>query len=372
MRTKRPTAHSGVSEVVGTILVLLITVIIFSAIIVWVFTIPTPTSSERVDIDGRLSGLYAGSTWTGAQVNLTHRGGDSLFKGSTRVFLTIDNTTHILNTKGTHFDGVSVKSYGIGGPDEIWNIGETWAYLNETILEDAQVSVMVVDLDKGLVLWDKNLLGVAGPKGPVFLDKWVDSDPSTPSRDRVNQGDAFTLYARVIDPDSDLNDQSVWAYLTFGTGGAPLGYVQLVDNGDSGAGDRTAADGIFSRSLSWAASKSWDGGIIILNATDDLGHETESRLILSVGEEGGGPGEGSGPDDLSLGSDLQKWDIFEATEWDVKGFDANSTRTFMKGETVVVVVASQYLKNVDYINSFDLHDPAVLPAAPNRLWKPTL
>ncbi|MFQ5838642.1 MAG: type IV pilin, partial [Thermoplasmata archaeon] len=33
---------SGVSEVVGTILVLLITVIIFSSIIVWVYSIPTP------------------------------------------------------------------------------------------------------------------------------------------------------------------------------------------------------------------------------------------------------------------------------------------------------------------------------------------
>ncbi len=348
----------------GTVLVLLITVIIFSSIILWVFTLPTPTSSGRVDIDGRLTGIYQGGSWAGATVNLTHRGGDNLFEGSTRVLLTIDNRTHVFVVRGMHFDGISVKSYGINGPDQTWNIGETWGYLNQTISESAQVAVMVVDIDKGLVLWDKSLLGVAGPKGPVFLDKWVDSDPTTTTRDRVNEGDTFTLYARVIDPDSDLNEASVWAYLTFGTGGVPLGYVQLVDNGDSGAGDKTAGDGTFSRSLSWVASKSWDGGIIILNATDDMGHESKSRLILSVGT-GGAPGPSeSGPDDLSLGGDLQKWDIFEANDWDANRYDANSTRTFLKGQTVVVVVASQYLKNVDQKNVFNVYDPAVLPARP--------
>jgi hypothetical protein len=354
---KRRFDRSGVSEVVGTILVLLITVIIFSSIIVWVYTIPTPTSKDRVSVDGQLSGIYVGGAWKGAYINLTHQGGDDLVEGSTRVFLTINNKTEVLGTKGTIFDGVSVKEYGVEGPDSTWSIGETWTYLNESIPEGAQVSVLVVDIDRGIVLWSKDLLGAAGSQAPIFLDKWVDSDPATNTRDPVKPDDKFTLYAKVMDPDSDLNPESVWAYLTFGFNGTPLGYVQLVDNGDSIAGDKVANDGIFTRALSNKAQKSWDGGIIILNATDTGGRETETRLILKVIDTGTSTTATSGPGSLTFGSEVQRYDIFEADDWDTNGWDATSTRTFTKGLTIVTVVATKTISSPDLKNSFILWDP---------------
>ncbi len=357
MLKRRAFKRSGVSEVVGTILVLLITVIIFSSIIVWVYTIPTPTSTGRITVDGRLEGVYQGGVWSGAYINLTHMGGDNLLNSSTRVFLNIDNQTHVLRNKGNHFDGVSVKLYGIDGADATWSIGEKWSYLNETIPEGAEVSVMIVDLDRGVVLWDKGLLGTAGSHAPIFLDKWVDADSSTATRDPVKPDDKFTLYAKVVDPDSDLNPQSVWAYLTFGFNGTPLGYVQMVDNGDTVAGDKVAGDGVFTRALTYKAQKTWDGGIIILNATDTSDREAKTRLVLGILDIGTRPTVTTGPGTLTFGSDLQRYDIFEADDWDDNGWSATSTRVFTKGQSVVVVVASKTITKPDLKDSFMLWDP---------------
>ncbi len=360
MLRKRPFDQSGVSEVLGTILVLLITVIIFSSIILWVYTIPTPTARGRVSFEGSLTGLFDAGAWNGAYINLTHLGGDDLPASSTRIYLTIGNRTEVLQTKGTIFDGVSLKNYGVKGPDAHWNIGEDWIYLNESIPQDALVSVIVVDLDRGVVLWDEALLGAPGSQAPIFLDKWVDSDPSTATRDTVKVDDKFTLYAKIIDPDADLNSESVWAYLTFGLYGTPLGYVKMVDNGDSLAGDKTAGDGVFSRSLTYAALKRWDGGIIILNATDLGGHETKTRLILKV-TDFGSIVIPEGPEGLTFHSNLQRFDIYNETAWDDAKYNAESTRTFKKGETVVVVVASKYLPNLDLSNALRLYDVATTP-----------
>ena len=197
MLPRRPRDHRGVSEVIGTILILLITVILFSTIVVWVFTLPTPRAAANVGIDGGLEGRSVAGSGSGAYVNLTHLGGDDLLDTNTRVYLTIDNLTHTFRTQGSHFDGVSVKPYGVNGPDVHWNIGETWSYENETIPQTAVISVLVVDAVRGTVLWDQVLLGEGGERLPVFLDKWVASEPSSPSRDPVRIDDTFSIYARV-------------------------------------------------------------------------------------------------------------------------------------------------------------------------------
>ena len=303
--------HRGVSEVIGTILILLITVIIFSSITLWVHTLPAPTAREDISFDGHLAGNYSAGSWNGAYVNLNHVGGGDLHEGSTRIYLTIDSTTEVLKTRGTFFDGFNVKEYGVEGSDTTWNIGETWSYLNESIPEDAQVSVIVVDLERGVILWQKALLGVNESRRPIFLDKWVDSDPSTATRDPVKVNDTFALYAKVVDPDSDLNAQSVWAYLTFGPLG-PLGYTQLLDNGNATVGDKVAGDGIFSRSLAYPANASWDGGIIILNATDMEGNEMASRLILQIARPG--PSGPQGPQGRIEG---EFWEYIGANQIDL-------------------------------------------------------
>ena len=81
---------SGVSEVIGTILILGMTVALFAAIIVWVASIPTPPTSVRLEVDGQLLPLKDSSgNWAGVNVTITHRGGESLDYIATRVYLRI-------------------------------------------------------------------------------------------------------------------------------------------------------------------------------------------------------------------------------------------------------------------------------------------
>ncbi len=368
VRQRLRSNHSGVSEVIGTILILLITVILFSTIVVWVFTLPTPRAGINVSFEGDLSGNYVGGIWQGASVNLVHLGGGDLNEGGTRVYLTIDADTEVLKTRGTFFDGMSLKTYGVEDPDGVWRIGADWSYLNETIPQGADVSVLVVDLDKGIVLWTENLSGIGGEDAPVFLDKWFDSDTSTANRDPISPGDLFTVFAHVIDVDDDLNPASVWAYLTFGTSGVPLGYIQLLDDG--GSGDQVANDGVFTRQLPYTAQQNWDGGIIILNATDTGGRESATRLILRVGLPTGGGGffpfggtwnstlGGIGQGDSGPNGD-QGWNIYNATGLPSAGDPAGSpTRVFAPGETVYVIVRATTIHNAANINSFLLRDAA--------------
>lgn len=348
MLRRRQLAHAGVSEVVGTILVLLITVIIFSSIIIWVYNLPTPTATDRIAFSGELTGVYAAGTWDGVRVNLTHLGGEPLNDVSTRIYLTVDNETLVLRNRGTDAFG---RPYGINGPDPTWDIGEVWSYRNATIPPTASVSVMVADVERGVVLWDDALLGAGGTDPPVFLDKWVDGDLTTGlTRDPAVEGSSWTLFARIVDPDGDLNPASVHAWVTFGTGSCASGeWYPLTAVGTD----------TFRRTFSCPAQKAWDGGLIILNATDAGGRESKTRAILRVVDSGievTGP-NASDPFSLDFGSATQRYDFFEASEWDQLRWDAEGRRNFTKGEAVAVIVATKSIPNPDIRNEFILWDP---------------
>lgn len=88
----------------------------------------------------------------------------------------------------------------------------------------------------------------------------------------------------------------------------------------------------------------------------------QTRLVLKVIDFGSIVSQG--PQDLSLGSNLQRFDIFNETEWNSERYNAVGTRIFKKGETVVVIVASKHLPNTDLANRFRVYDVNQNPAAP--------
>src|SRR3989449_8803817 len=53
--------ESGISEVIGTILILAMTVVLFSTIIIWVSNIPTPVAQGRLDVASEMDPMYNGS-----------------------------------------------------------------------------------------------------------------------------------------------------------------------------------------------------------------------------------------------------------------------------------------------------------------------
>src|SRR2546427_12184271 len=85
---------SGVSEVIGTILILSMTVVLFSVIIIWVGSIPTPVAQSRLDLRSQMDPIYNGAgVEVGVNIMLTHQGGEAIAPVPTIIFESLQRGT---------------------------------------------------------------------------------------------------------------------------------------------------------------------------------------------------------------------------------------------------------------------------------------
>src|SRR2546426_415356 len=361
----------AVSEVIGTILILGMTVSLFAVIIIWVTSIPTPAANTRLELDGTLIPLKdANNNWAGVNITITHRGGESMNFVDARVYLTITKatgayTTEILRLKGTIAWGPNAgQPYGLmDGVDNTWNINERWGITNKTVAPTDKINAAVVDITRSIILWSEDILGPAGSHPPLFLEKWADGNPDTPATFETPQtGSPFTIYARVSDEDGDLKSVNATLTIFYGTPDPCKTPQRMYDDGPNG--DRQAGDGIWTlqRECMIPTNLTWDGSIVLFSATDGK-FVTTSRMTLHVvlgpaglGGGGGGGGTSGRPPNLRYNG-LQGYNIFNATQWDSKEFAAQETRTFKGTERVVVVIGSLLLKDAVGRDTFYLFDP---------------
>ena len=100
--------HGGVSEVIGTILTLSITVVLFSSIILMVDEFPAPGDNVYSDFTATIE---PESDWAGgAYIHVTNTGGQQMTGNWTVIVMAIDNYTYTLKTKGS----LGGYNYGIG------------------------------------------------------------------------------------------------------------------------------------------------------------------------------------------------------------------------------------------------------------------
>ena len=290
--------RSAVSEVVGTILILAMTVSLFAVIIIWVTSMPTPSAATRIELDGQLIPLRSPTgEWAGVNVTITHRGGEAVGYATTRVYLVFEKasgtrTTEILRLKGTITYGPNAGDpYGlIDGNDNTWNINERWSVVNKTVGPQDKITAEVVDISMSVILWSEQILGPAGSHPPIFLEKWADRDPETSTLEVPWTGDYFTIYASVTDADHDLKSVNGTLTIFYGTPSPCKLPQKMFDDGTNG--DKLASDGIWtlSRECMWPTNLSWDGSIVLFTATDGT-FLTTSRMVLHVilGPGGTGP-----------------------------------------------------------------------------------
>ena len=314
--------ESGVSEVIGTIMILGITVVLFSTIILWVTSIPTPTTQTRLDMESTLNPVYnAGGTEIAINVTIRHLGGDKLLALSTRVYVTTQSGSGPVKT-----DIVTLHAYNgllatpnglVDGTDSNWDAGERWAYKNFSLRSTDLIQVTIVDITKSVVEWSSAINATTGARPPVFVQKWADGNPSTSGTDPVIERGGFAVYAQVIDPDGDLNMNSVFATLSswFGTGNACESPQQMRDDGV--APDRVAGDGIFTLANVCTNAPfpnlNWDQSIVLFNATDKKSNVATSRIILAVQPAAGGSGTGGSTTWPYIGFAQVVWNGFWVT-----------------------------------------------------------
>ena len=132
MKIKR--ADDAVSEILGTILLLLIVVTVFSGIYIFFSAPPSDIPQPFVTITGKMEGT---------NISLTHRGGDSL-PLSSLLYVTVGNSTNS-TIVGDCLDNASKD-------DGQWNIGEKLKY-SAGCIANQEVRVLITDVDSNSALF---------------------------------------------------------------------------------------------------------------------------------------------------------------------------------------------------------------------------
>lgn len=283
---------SGVSEVLGTILILAMTVTLFSVVILWVSNVPTPSSQTRQDMLSTMTPIYdVSGNEIGVDITITHGGGEALQPALTMIYVTDQRGSNPPQTDivSLHlYNGLLANPNGlVDGTNSVWDIGERWDYKNFLDRSSDTITVTIVDTARSLIIWSGPTTPPAGTRPPIFLSVWTDGLCRTIQPAPVQAGLGFCLYATVMDPDGDLNTASVYATLTawYGSGTVCATPLQMRDNGVPP--DGKAGDGIFSLGLNGCMNPpypplSWAGSYILLNATDFKGHKAQTRILLNV------------------------------------------------------------------------------------------
>lgn len=328
--------RKGVSEIIGNLLVLGITVSLFSAVIYWIGTMPAPPTRGKVNLSASLNLLPAG----GGYVNITHQGGQSLRAGSTVVQLLINAS----------FVRLGLADGGLPGD---WKVGGMWSWFNSSIYSSSTVTLWVINNLTNSVVLQVNLLGGKGSFPPFITD--VTTSPSP-----IAAGDTMRFRVRVTDINGDLNASSVYANLA----NLGLGSVQMSD---------PDGDGTF-ESPALTAAAGWDGIVVAFNASDMTGAVDARQYTVSISRTIVGPAGPPGPaggnatfngslpynyTDMDSGG-TSGYDIFNASGLATR----SGTRVFSAGETVYVHVASIVLWNLRMENSLILYNTSFLKVEP--------
>ena len=133
--------NEAVSDIVGTVLLLGMTVALFSVLCIGVLSYPSSPSEPAVNLVGTIDGdsLY-----------IEHGGGEALDL-DTKVIITIDDLQPVPKIVG---DLLADEN-----SDNKWNIGEELVYRIDGSLGAKQVKITVVDTESNSVIMQGSLKG---------------------------------------------------------------------------------------------------------------------------------------------------------------------------------------------------------------------
>ena len=342
--------NKGVSEIVGTILMLAITVVLFSSIMVFVTNMPMPVQRPTADF------LSSFDISTDPPVlTLTHNGGEPLSDYNTVILVVIDGTS-------------KVGYYATGTSEARWSIGNSWTFYDfHDYGPNTSLEAMVIDMKSNSQVWAGKISASSGNNAPIILQRWADADTSTLTPDPIRESDTgFTVYVRAIDPDvpPDLPDAGVWLN------------ASSVSESPHMAG--TTSGGVWAFTFSGiaeGAASSYDGKPLFIHAMDTAGHETVETFLLDVQQPdisqtyntynntGTDLGDSGLPLWLKYVNEDQGYVILGEDEskrvdgrsWGVKA-DVNDPKTsFTAGEEWVFIrVGSLRLKSIQGINNLSV------------------
>ena len=179
--------EKGVSEVLGSILVLLITVTLFSSVFYYVSTMPTPKSGTYSEFDAKLKYIGSGANMY-AIITVKNVGGESLENDRTKFIVVIDGV--IKRHELSEFGNQSFAH------DNYFSQGEEFTYYSKwdgvKVTASSTIAVMLYDDANSRVIWTQTLHGHANLPGIVI---GIMSNPQP-----IMLGKYAVVKAIVIDP----------------------------------------------------------------------------------------------------------------------------------------------------------------------------
>jgi hypothetical protein len=252
--------EGGVSEVIGNILILMMTVVLFSGIIGFVQQMPVPEQSTKADFSATVS--FSGN-YRHANLTMVHAGGKVLDTGIVKIVINKDGVNYAYNlTDDPSFTGAK------------WTTGKSWTKRIDGTSASSIIIVTVVDLDKSDSIWSSQVVGGIRGNPPNILQRYLDSNPSSSTPDPVKEDDAFTLFVKIEDVDGDLNLTNIWIDASAvgipGSNGNHRDY-DLFLNGyyrwDFGSVEN---------------ANTTDGTVVVIHASDTAGHEAVSSYVIDI------------------------------------------------------------------------------------------
>ncbi len=175
-------SEKAVSEVLGTILTLGITVVLFTSVFAAVTNLPEAKASPHVDFDAEID-------VEDELLSITHLGGGTLPAEATSVFIVVDTTSY--------YYPLDSEEVFIENDEERWRINEKIMIdISEVEITTREIEILIIDQNTRKVLWNSYVTSPAIPRAIVINDLWVNYRRDW--EDFANAGEEATLYAEVI------------------------------------------------------------------------------------------------------------------------------------------------------------------------------
>lgn len=201
-RARKFRGKRAVSDVLATILILALTVTLFSSIFFFVSTFPKPATQPNSQFQGKLFYSFVSKgtkTWTNLSfLTLTHLAGPTLLNSNTQIYVV--SQLHPANT-------TTVYTLTSGGLGLTWGTGQVW---NVSLAPDHLTTpdnLTVTIVSSSNVVYQQRLPGSSPTTPPIF--EQFGTVPANPS-----VATSFTIFVQISDPFLSSTSKRVYLNLT--------------------------------------------------------------------------------------------------------------------------------------------------------------
>ncbi|MGC8724985.1 MAG: type IV pilin [Thermoplasmata archaeon] len=188
----------GVSDIIGNILILSITVTLFSTLFYWVGTLPAPTPSVSTQFTANI--ITKGNTIS--QIQITDLGGSPLYNSSTIIYI-----SYQLSPQYNHNYYISSGLSNNPNYNGVWLPGMVWI-INTNVPTSVNgnpqvVTISIVDVSKNQLVWSNQY-----PLSTANLPPIINSEGTIPNMP-ISWENPFQVWASVYEPQSGVTISSV-------------------------------------------------------------------------------------------------------------------------------------------------------------------